>query len=295
MYLNPFLKNNKFVLNSYTLLPKLKFSINKQIDTNVHLLHLEISQPEKKNALSIADFISLKKHIEHLRDTPTLRCGLITGNGNIFTSGIDLSSFGEILNKLKASTDPARKSAILYGSIKELQETLFAIHKVNKPIIAAIDGPCIGAGTDLVCYADIRYCTIDSYFQVKEIILGIPADIGSMQLLPKVVNNQSIAKELIYTGRPFSADEALRLGFVSQVFESRSQMLRKAHETANTICALSPMAMQACKQSLNFSLDHSISDGLDHIAILNSAILQGEEFVESLQALMNKRKPEFKD
>lgn len=125
--------------------------------------------------------------------------------------------------ELGEAEDIARKAKILSRSIVLYQDSLTSLEKCNKPVIAAVHGPCVGAGVDMITAADIRYCTKDAWFQVKEVSIGMAADVGTLQRLPKVIGSDSLVRELCYTGRKLLADEALSCGLVSKVFDDKER------------------------------------------------------------------------
>ena len=148
-----------------------------------------------------------------------------------------------------------------------------SLEKVRVPVIAAIHGYCFGAGIDLVSACDIRYASKNTKFTIKEIDLGLAADIGTLQRFQKVVGNDSWARELAYTARYFDENEALKNGFISKISETPEECLNEAVKLAKFIASKSPVAVTTSKQSLVYSRDHSVQDGLDHICWLNSAML----------------------
>jgi delta(3,5)-delta(2,4)-dienoyl-CoA isomerase len=149
------------------------------------------------------------------------------------------------------------------------------------------------AGIDLVSACDIRYTTKEAFFQIKEVDIGLAADVGTLQRMPKVVGNESLMRELAYTARKFTADEANRLGFVSEVYADKDELVEKAVETAALIASKSPVAIFGTKRNLNFSRDHTVQDGLLYAATWSMSMLQTNDLMSSAQAMLTKTKPEF--
>lgn len=174
-----------------------------------------------------------------------------------------------------------------------LQQSVSSLEKCRVPVIAAIHGFCIGAGVDLASAADIRICSKDTKFTIKEVDIGLAADIGTLQRFQKVVGNDSWARELAFTARYFDADEALVRGFVSKVADTPEACLNEAIALAVQIAGKSPIAVSTTKASLNFSRDHPVQAGLDHILLLNSVMLQSEDVKEAATAAMTKGVPNF--
>jgi delta(3,5)-delta(2,4)-dienoyl-CoA isomerase len=160
-----------------------------------------------------------------------------------------------------------------------MQDCFTALERCPIPIIAAIHGSCIGAGMDLISAADIRVCTSDAQFSVREVVMGLAADVGTLQRLPRIVGNQSVVRDLCYTGRNMGAMEAYQIGLVSHVVNgsSNDDILKKAIAIGTTIALHSPVAVQNTKKSLIYSRDHTVEEGLEHIAMINALCLQGDD------------------
>jgi enoyl-CoA hydratase len=162
-------------------------------------------------------------------------------------------------------------------------------------VLAAIHNGCVGGGVDLISCTDMRYCSADAYFTIKEIDIGMVADVGTLQRLPKLIGNQGIVREMAFTGRKVLADEALRIGLVNQVFETREAMQAGVREMAALIASKSPLSIRGTKEMLNYSRDHSVADGLNYIATWNAAMLMSSDLTAAMMASMAKQTPQFKD
>nr|KAF6289889.1 enoyl-CoA hydratase 1 [Pipistrellus kuhlii] len=216
------------------------------------------------------------------------RAVVISGEGKMFTSGIDLVDMASDLLQPHGD-DVARISWYLRNLISRYQETFSVIEKCPKPVIAAIHGGCIGGGVDLVTACDIRYCAQDAFFQVKEVDVGLAADVGTLQRLPRVIGNQSLVNELAFTARKMMADEALSSGLVSRIFPDKDVMLDAAFNLAAEISSKSPVAVQGTKINLLYSRDHSVAEGLNFMSSWNMSMLQTQDIVKSVQAAMEKK------
>ncbi len=168
-----------------------------------------------------------------------------------------------------------------------------SLEKVRVPVIAAIHGYCIGAGVDLTSACCIRMCSKDSVFTIKEVDIGLCADIGTIQRFQKVVGNESWARELAYTARNFGYEEALKFGFVSHVYDTAEECLKQAIALANVIASKSPVAVATSKQSIVYSRDHTVQEGLDHVALLNSVMLQTPDMAIAAMSHMQKTKAAY--
>lgn len=170
--------------------------------------------------------------------------------------------------------DVARKGIVLERTIKLYQDSISAVERCPKPVIMAVHQACIGAGVDLITAGDIRYSTQDAFFQVKEVEIGMAADVGTLQRLPKVIGSQSLVRELCFTGRRFEAVEAERSGLISRVYPDKDALVSGALAVAEDIAGKSPIAVQTTKESLVYSLEHTNQEGLDHIVSATASWLR---------------------
>ncbi|XP_027946463.1 delta(3,5)-Delta(2,4)-dienoyl-CoA isomerase, mitochondrial [Eumetopias jubatus] len=253
-----------------------------------HILHVQLNRPEKRNAMNRAFWREMVECFNKIAQDPDCRAVVISGAGKLFTAGVDLTEIAsEILQP--RGDDVARISWYLRSLISRYQETFSVIEKCPKPVIAAIHGACIGGGVDLITACDIRYCAQDAFFQVKEVDVGLAADVGTLQRLPKVIGNQSLVNELAFTSRKMMADEALSSGLVSRVFPDKVGTLDAAFTLAAEISTKSPVAVQSTKINLVYSRNHSVAEGLNYMATWNMSMLQTQDIVKSVQAAMDKQ------
>lgn len=255
-----------------------------------------MNREKKLNALNTEMWSELGEAFKILGEDPDCRVIVFTGNGKAFCAGIDLNdlmALGNIAND--DEKDVARKSFEIFKVIKKFQNSFFEIEKCPKPVIAAIHGPCIGGATNMVSFCDIRYSTKDAYFQVKEAALGLAADVGALQYLPKIIGNQSLVRELCFTARRFDGVEANQIGFTSKVFEDKESMMTSVMAMAESIAQMSPVAVQGTKVNLNYARDHNIQEGLDFVAHWNKSMLQSEDILKAAMAMISKSEeaPEF--
>ncbi len=212
---------------------------------------------------------------------------LLTGSGKGFCGGIDVTDakfFSGISpddNDDEKVVDMARKALAFKPQISQMQAAFTAIEQCPVPVIAAIHGACVGAGIDMVCCADVRICSPNAVFSIREARLGLAADVGTLQRFPKLCALGSRVRELCFTGEDFGCEEALRLGFVSRVSNSESELMEEANRIISKIIQNSPVAVSVTKSSLNYSRDHTVQEGLDHIALTNSAALMSDDLVKS--------------
>ncbi|MEM9278072.1 MAG: crotonase/enoyl-CoA hydratase family protein [Pseudomonadota bacterium] len=252
--------------------------------------HFIMAKPGKANAMSQDFWEDLPRLARELESDPSIRALVISGEGKHFTGGMDLSAFQPIMEISQA--EPARGAFALRELILKLQDTFNALEQIRLPVITAIHGACLGGGIDFITAADIRLASKDAYFGIEEIHIGMTADVGTFQRLPKLIA-PGLVKELAYTGRRFSAEEAHHWGLVNSVHEDQEAVVTAALEMAKEIAAKSPLAIAGIKQTLNYARDHSVADGLDQIATWNAGMLRPEDLSSALQAKMAKKHAEF--
>ena len=229
------------------------------------------------------------------------RCILLVGNGESFSAGIDIfdPSFGFNDSSRDEDDDSRKDVARKYLSfrpfIREMQHAFSALEECAVPVVAAVHGPCIGGGVDLICSADIRICSPTARFSIREVKLGLAADVGTLQRFPKLVGHNSRVRELCFTGEDFGAQEAMNIGLVSRVSKSDGHLMELAINLCIKISQNSPVAVAGTKMSLNFSRDHSVQEGLSHIANYNAAALMTGDIFLSATRTKSKDKIEFPD
>ncbi|KAK3067243.1 hypothetical protein LTR53_015995, partial [Teratosphaeriaceae sp. CCFEE 6253] len=227
-----------------------------------YVAEVEINRPKKLNAFIEQMWINLGAIFRKLSVDPDVRVVILTAVGDrAFTAGLDVQAASETgaLSKT-GDADGARRAVALRRHMLEFQDDITAIEKCEKPVIAVLHGVSYGLAIDMTTCCDIRICAQDTRFSVREVEIGLAADIGTLTRLPKANVPMSWVKEVCLTARDFGADEALRVGFVSAVYESKAAALGKALEMAQSLALKSPVAVQGTKQILNFSRDHSVQD-----------------------------------
>ncbi|KAI8883174.1 ClpP/crotonase, partial [Backusella circina FSU 941] len=234
------------------------------------IAHFQLNRPKKLNAFSPQD---VGDAFRAIGDDEDIKVVVASGAGRMFTAGLDLS---ETPFSKSPSADPARAAYQNRAMLRAIQETFTAIENCRQPVIAAVHGGCMGAGAAFVTACDIRYCTEDAFFSVKEIDVGLAADVGTLQRLPKIIGNGSLVRELCYTGRNLYSKEALDCGFVNRVEKNLDACLAEAFNLAKTITSKSPVALVGTKHFLNYSRDHSVAEGLAEAVTWNAAMLNTE-------------------
>ena len=244
---------------------------------------VRLNRPDKANAMNLAMWHDIRNAFRWIDDTPEARVAILEGEGKTFTSGIDLTMMTGLGAQIENDCD-GRMRESLRRVILDLQDTLSSLERCRKPVLAAIHGACIGGGIDLICCADMRYCSSDAYFSIKEIDVGMVADVGTLQRLPKLIGSQGLVRELADTGRRVEAAEARDIGLVNRVFDSREALGVGVREIAATIASKSPLSIRGTKEQLNYARDHSVADGLNYIATWNAAMLMSEDLTKAMMA-----------
>ena len=267
-------------------------SFNLEIEDNI--ANIILSRPEQLNSMSRKFWVELPEILEEVNRNSEIRVLIISSTGKHFCAGMDLSAFDNGVANIPKEKRPdnARIGEALYRSAKELQEYISKLEKIRVPVIAAIHGGCIGGAVDLVTACDIRLASTDAFFCIQEINIGMAADVGTLQRLPRIIPDSKM-RELAYTGRRMLADEAKESGLVSDVYDSQEEMVNAAKEMANEIAKKSPIAIYGLKALMNYSRDHTISDSLDFNALWSGAMLSQRDMEEAIKAFVEKREATF--
>jgi enoyl-CoA hydratase len=264
-----------------------------ELTVDRHIAEVRLNRPDKANAMSREVWTELRTAFDWIDAMPEVRVAILCGSGMHFTAGIDLAMLAGVADEVDDDCE-GRKREKLRRVILDLQDTLTSLERCRKPVIAAIHGACIGGGIDLICCADMRYCSADASFSIKEIDMGMTADVGTLQRLPKLIGD-GMVRELAYTGRKFTADEARASGLVNRVYASREALMDGVRQLAGEIAGKSPLAMRGTKEMIVYARDHSVADSLNYVATWNAAMLMSVDLQEAMMASMQKTTPTFRD
>ena len=266
-------------------------SITLVIENNI--AHIQLNRPDEFNTMDIDFWQNFPKIIEEINNESTARVIVISSTGKHFCAGMDLAVFTQ--SNQDENIELGRKNEKLRRTVLKLQACFNALEKVRMPVLMAIQGGCIGGAVDMISAADCRYCTEDAFFSIEEINLGMTADLGTLQRLPTLISI-GLVKELAYTGRRMPAKAAKSAGLVNNVYADHQSMMTGVMSIANEIALRSPLAVLGCKEMINYSRDHSISDSLDYMAVWQSGMFQPQtDMMETFTAKAEKRKPNFND
>jgi enoyl-CoA hydratase/carnithine racemase len=225
-----------------------------------------------------------------------VRVILLSGNGSSFSSGLDLKSKLSLrLLEMKNNTDidTARIAYNLYYGIRKFQENLTSIEKCHLPVIAIVHGYCLGGAMSLLSCVDIRISTKSANYSIREVEIGITADVGLLQRITKQIGKEGIVKKLAFTAETFNGEYAYKYGLVDELVENEEELFKRGKELCAAIAEKSPVALWGIKRTINFCRDNSVETSLDMVATLNSALLQSDDLPEAIKGVLTKTKPKF--
>ena len=263
------------------------------VDVEGPVARVTMNRPKKANSLNAPMWKALKTVFDDLDTDEQVRVVVLGGQGRFFSAGIDLEFLLSVQKEISRLAE-GRKQDYLRRFIIDLQASVNAIEYCRKPVIATIQGACIGGGLDIAAACDMRYATTRTRFCVKEVDLAIVADLGSLQRLPGIVG-QGIARELAFTGRSFDGREALSMGLLNGLYPNADEMTDAVMTVARELAGKSPLTLRGIKETMNFSRDHSVAEGLGYVAARNAAMLLSTDLEEAVSAYMQKRPPVFDD
>lgn len=252
--------------------------------------HLQLNRPERMNTMAPAFFPALRDVVRALDAAGTTRVLVISSTGKHFSAGMALDVFGGSLPMLDTSS--ARKRLAFQTGLRELMRCFDVFEEAQFPVIAAIQGGCIGGALDLACACDLRVCSADAFFCVQEIHIGMAADLGVLQRLPKIVP-PALAREMAYTGERLPAARAQAIGLVNAVWPDAATTLEGAMQLARQIAAKSPLAITGSKRALNYAVDHPTASALEQMTLLQSALIDLDEMTRAIAAWKDKREGDF--
>ena len=257
--------------------------------TQDHIAHLVLNRPEAMNTMNPTFWRELDEVLTHVQRDGTARALIISSTGKHFSAGMSLDTFS---NAIQMNDKSPEGRAAIFDSLTDLQATFTKLESLRIPVIVAIQGGCIGGAVDMVTACCIRYATKDTFFCIQEINIGMVADVGTLQRLPKLIP-EAVVKELAYTGRRLKADKALMYGLVNEVFESNDEMLAAAMQCAKEIASKPPIAIWGTKQAIHYTRDHSVQDSLKQMGWLQGAIWSNGHVREAIVAAKEKRTAQF--
>ena len=264
------------------------------VEINNSIAHIRFNRPEKRNSMNEDFWTMFPKEVEGLDDSGEIRALIVSSTGPHFSAGIDLSMFKDDIVENETDNEIGRSRGYFLQQLKFLQNAVSCLEAARFPVVTAVQGGCIGGGIDLITAADIRICTKDAFFLIEEINVGLAADIGTIQRLPKIIP-AGIAREWTMLGEKVSADRAKEVGLVSSLHDSHEEMMKNAFEIAEKLASKTPLAMWVTKETLNYSRDHTVKESLENVALWNAATLHKEDVMSTMMSKMQKKKPEYRN
>lgn len=255
------------------------------------IAELELIGPGRGNAMGPDFWRELPLAIAELESDPVLRALIVRGSGVHFSYGLDLAAMAAEMGAMLGDGAPGRCQII--EAARRMHLGFAAIARSRLPVIAAVDGWCIGAGMELIAACDIRIATHGARFSLREVKVGIVSDLGGIQRLPHVIG-EGWTRQIALTGEDFTAEQALRIGLVTQLAVDATQLLDSAYRLANAIAVNPPLVVAGVKRTMNERLDAQVEAGNHAAATRNALLLQSEDFAEAMRAFMEKREPTFK-
>ncbi len=263
------------------------------------IAHLVLNRPEKRNSMIPEFWDELPELIDQIDASAQARVIVISSTGPHFSSGLDVAAFSGTTAPASGSAAAAnpehasrQRAARFYDNVKRMQQAFSCLETCRVPVIAAIQGGCIGGAVDLVTACDLRYATEDAFFTIFEINLALTADVGTFPRILKCLPD-GLARELAFTGRRMPAAEAQASGLVNRVLADPEALHAHAFEIAREIASKAPLAIYGSKRMLNYAREHSTADALDYVSLWNASMLHMDEITEAMRATAEKRAGDF--
>ncbi len=273
---------------SPTALPALTCFAYSETD---HIGHLVLNRPEAINTMHPTFWRELDAVLTHVHAQGSARVLVLSSTGRHFSAGMSLDTFGSGITMDDRS---AEGRAAMFDQLTDIQATFSKLESLRVPVICALHGGVVGGAVDLVTAACVRYASADTFFCIQEINIGMVADVGTLQRLPKLLP-LAVVKELAYTGRRMGAADARSWGLVNAVFDTQADCLAAALKCAAEIAAKPPVAIWGTKQAIHYARDHSVDDALKHMGVLQGAVWSTSHLREAITAQRDKRTPQFPD
>lgn len=259
-----------------------------ELTCDAQVAHVRLARPDSMNAMDAAFFAEIEHVATRLHREASARVMVISSTGKHFTAGMALEAF--VTNPLPEGTSGRRLA--IQDVVVALQDAFSALERLRVPVIAAIQGGCIGGGVDMVTACDVRYASVDAFFCIQETNIGITADLGTLQRLPKLIPI-GVVREYAYSGRRMPAVRARELGLVNEVFPTHEATVDAALTLAREIASKAPVVLAATKQAITYARDHSVAESLDQMALLQASVWDSGDVKEAIRATKEKRAAKF--
>lgn len=255
------------------------------------IAQVRLNRPAELNTMNLDFWRELPQAVREIDESGEASVIVLSSTGKHFSAGMDLSVFMSLGGE-QTTANPARLGEAFRRLVLELQDVFNLIERSRLPVLAAVQGGCIGGGLDLISACDCRYATEDAFFSVKETQLGMTADVGSLQRLPHLIPH-GIMREMAYTGIPLPARRAKEIGLVNEIYPDQASMLDAVMKIARDIAKNSPLAVTGTKEMITYARDHTVSDALLYIATWQAGMFSPHDMQETFTAKAEKREPVF--
>jgi enoyl-CoA hydratase len=256
--------------------------------------HLRLNRPDQLNTMIPAFWKELPAIVDEISNKGEARAIVISSTGKHFCAGMDLAVFTGGMGGGMAQGEVGRMRANVRLGVHRLQDSFSSLERARMPVLAAVHGGCIGGAVDMASACDMRYATQDAFFCIQEINIGMTADVGTLQRLPKIIP-EGLARQWAYTGERVPAEQARQAGFVNEVFEDHDSLVEGTLEIAREIASKSPLAIWGTKEMINYTRDHSTADSLNYIATWQTGMFQPADMMEAFAAKSEKRDGDYDD
>ncbi|MDR8730116.1 enoyl-CoA hydratase-related protein [Burkholderia pseudomultivorans] len=260
------------------------------VSAEAGVTHIRLNRPDRMNLMDLKFFIDFRNIVQALDSSGDTRVLVISSTGKHFSAGMDLHVFANMATEFDTGSPRTRLG--FQHSLMSLIHCFDVLDTARFPVICAVQGGCIGGGLDLAAACDIRLCTADAFFCLKETQIGMAADVGVLQRLPKLIP-AGVARQMAFTSERLGAGRALEVGLVNAVLDDAGALMRHAIDLARNIASKSPLAVAGTKIAMNFARDHGTAESMQHMALLQSAILDTSDLSEAVAALQEKREAQF--
>ena len=256
-----------------------------------HIAHLVLNRPQALNTMGPRFWGELDTLLTDLHKNKAARALVISSTGKHFSAGMALDAFA---GSVQMDDQSPEGRAAIFDNLTAMQATFTKLETLRIPVIAALHGGVIGGAVDMVTACCIRYGSKDTFFCIQEINIGMVADVGTLQRLPKLVP-LAVVKELAYTGRRMGADKALGYGLLNEVFDTQEQTLEAALQCAAEVASKPPVAIWGTKQAVHYARDHTVDEALKQMGWLQAAIWSNRHVGEAVTAFQSKRTGNYPD
>lgn len=258
------------------------------------IAHIRLNRAEALNSMTREFWNELPQIVRKIDAEALARVIVISSTGKHFSAGMDLSVFGQDGAVSNKTADRYLAAEQFRSNIRQIQSSFNVLEEARMPVLFALQGGVIGGAIDMISAGDIRWCTKDAFFCIQETNIAMTADVGTFPRLQRYIP-EGWVKEMAYTGRRVTAEEAEKIGLVNGVFETHEDMLQHVMGIAREIASKSPVVVTGCKVLINYGRDHSTADTLDYIGVWNGGMMPTKHMQEAMMAKVEKRDPEFPD